>query len=113
MFVYILTNVNDSVLYIGVTNDLMRRLDEHRCGAADGFTKKYQCTKLIYYEQGENIMSALEREKQLKNWSRAKQRVVDSNNESSMARSFIANRRPRRLKEEDPSAALGMTNYFG
>ena len=58
-------------LYIGVTNDLIRRVREHKDGEIDGFTKKYGCKNLIYFEITEDIHSALEREKQLKNWKRA------------------------------------------
>lgn len=69
-FVYILTDKSDAVLYIGITNDLERRLWEHKQKLVDGFTKKYGCQKLIYFEQTENVFSAMEREKQLKNWHR-------------------------------------------
>ena len=71
-FVYFLTNWDDSVLYIGVTSDLPRRLYEHRNGLADGFTKKYNVHKLVYYEHTNDVYSAISREKQLKKWSRAK-----------------------------------------
>ena len=71
-FVYILSNWNDSVVYIGVTSNLPKRLYEHRNGLADGFTKKYNVHKLVYFEQTSDVYSALSREKQLKKWSRAK-----------------------------------------
>jgi len=71
-FVYILSNWNDSVLYIGVTGNLLRRLYEHRNGLADGFTKKYNVHKLVYFEQTNDVYSAISREKQLKKWSRSK-----------------------------------------
>ncbi len=71
-FVYMLTNWDDSVLYIGVTNNLERRLYEHRNGLADGFTKKYNVHKLVYVEQTNDVYSAISREKQLKNWRREK-----------------------------------------
>ena len=71
-FVYILSNWNDSVVYIGVTSNLPKRLYEHRNGLADGFTKKYNVHKLVYFEQTSDVYSALSREKQLKNWSRSK-----------------------------------------
>ena len=61
-FVYILANWNDSVLYIGVTNHLERRLYEHRNGLADGFTKKYNVHKLVYYEYTNDVRAAIERE---------------------------------------------------
>ena len=71
-FVYILSNWDDSVLYIGVTSDLPKRLYAHRNGLVDGFTKKYNVHKLVYYEETTYMRSALEREKQLKGWTRAK-----------------------------------------
>ena len=71
-FVYILSNWDDSVLYIGVTSNLPKRLYEHRNGLVDGFTKKYNVHKLVYYEETSYLRSALEREKQLKGWTRAK-----------------------------------------
>lgn len=69
-YVYILTNRNNNVLYIGVTNNLSRRIYEHKNKLIDGFTKKYNLNKLVYYEMTEDIHSALRREKQLKNWHR-------------------------------------------
>ena len=71
-FVYILANWDDSVLYIGVTGNLPRRLYEHRNGLVDGFTKKYNVHKLVYYEHTSDVYSAISREKQLKKWSRSK-----------------------------------------
>ena len=71
-YVYILSNWCDSVLYIGVTSNLPRRLYEHRNGLADGFTKKYNVHKLVYFEHTNDVRSAIEREKQLKGWTRAK-----------------------------------------
>ena len=61
-----------AVLYIGVTNDLARRISEHRAGEIPGFTANYRCKKLIYYEHCTNVRDAIAREKQLKKWSRAK-----------------------------------------
>ena len=75
-FVYILSNWNDSVVYIGVTSNLPKRLYEHRNGLADGFTKKYNVHKLVYFEQTSDVYSAISREKQLKNWSRAKKNLL-------------------------------------
>ena len=62
-YVYMLSNWDDSVLYIGVTNDLTRRLYEHPNHLADGFTKKYNVNKLVYYEYTQYVRSAIEREK--------------------------------------------------
>ena len=71
-YVYILSNWDDSVLYIGVTNDLPRRLYEHKNRLADGFTSKYNVNKHVYFENTHDVRSAIEREKQLKGWTRAK-----------------------------------------
>jgi putative endonuclease len=71
-YVYMLTNWNNKVLYTGVTNNLERRLYEHKKGLVDGFTKKYNVHKLAYFESTEDINSAIAREKQIKGWTRAK-----------------------------------------
>ena len=71
-FVYILTSYNGNAMYIGVTNDLIRRVYEHKSGMIEGFTKQYRVHKLVYFEQFEDVRAALEREKQLKKWSRTK-----------------------------------------
>ena len=70
--IYILTNFTDKVMYIGMTNNLMRRLYEHKNSSIEGFTKKYHVHKLVYYEEYKTPMEAIKREKQLKNWSRSK-----------------------------------------
>ena len=69
-FVYILTNPGRTVFYIGVTNNLSRRIHEHREKMVEGFSKKYNCTNIVYYEFHETIKAAIVREKQLKNWRR-------------------------------------------
>ncbi len=69
-YVYILTNTKRGVLYTGVTNDLARRIWEHKNKIVLGFTEKYQLTKLVYYEVVEDVLSAISREKQLKRWRR-------------------------------------------
>jgi putative endonuclease len=71
-YVYILTNANHTVLYTGVTNDLARRLNEHKQKKIKGFTKKYNVDKLIYFEEFEFIDLAIAREKQIKGYSRVK-----------------------------------------
>ena len=63
---------NSGVLYIGMTNNLERRVYEHKKELIEGFTKKYKCKKLIYFEESNDIQSILNREKQLKKWSRQK-----------------------------------------
>lgn len=70
--VYIMTNTHNTVLYTGVTNNLARRAYEHKNGMGGVFTKKYNVQKLVYYEIGDNIHSAIEREKQIKGGSRKK-----------------------------------------
>ena len=69
-FVYILANAGNSVMYVGVTNDLGRRLQGHREGLASEFTKQYKVVKLVYYERFGRIEAAIGREKQLKSWRR-------------------------------------------
>lgn len=73
---YILTNWSGKVMYIGVTNDLQRRLYEHRHQLADGFTKRYNVHKLVYFEQTGDVRAAIAREKQLKGWSREKKNAL-------------------------------------
>jgi putative endonuclease len=69
-WVYIMTSSSLSAMYIGVTNDLGRRVDEHRSGMGSEFVKKYKVTKLVYAEEFELIEEAIAREKQLKGWKR-------------------------------------------
>ena len=71
-YIYIMSSPNDSTLYIGVTNDIERRIQEHKSGLIPGFTQKYNCCKLVYYEQYSDINQAIEREKKLKKWRREK-----------------------------------------
>ena len=80
-YVYILTNRNNRVMYIGVTNDLARRLYEHKQELVEGFTKRYHVHKLVYYEQTTDVRSAIAREKQLNGWLRArKNELVETMN---------------------------------
>ncbi len=71
-YVYILTNHTKTTLYVGVTNNLERRLYEHKNKLIDGFSKRYNLNKLVYYEETTSIESAIEREKQLKGYARSK-----------------------------------------
>jgi len=71
-YVYIMTNSLNKVLYVGVTGNLLGRIFQHRNKIVEGFTKKYNVTKLVYYEWTDNVISAIEREKQLKAGSRKK-----------------------------------------
>jgi len=70
-YVYILASSIGGTLYIGVTNDLVRRVYEHRSGAAEGFTKDYEVKRLVYFESFDDIEQAIHREKRLKKWTRA------------------------------------------
>ena len=71
-YVYLMTNKNNTVIYTGVTSNLTKRIYEHREGLIDGFTKKYNIKKLVYYEIADDIESAIAREKQVKAGSRKK-----------------------------------------
>jgi putative endonuclease len=70
-FVYIMTN-RSKTLYTGVTNNLMRRVREHKSGAGSGFTAKYKLDRLVYFERFEDVHNAIEREKRIKGWLRIK-----------------------------------------
>ncbi len=69
-YVYIMSNIRNTVLYTGVTNNLKRRVLEHKTGEGSGFTKRYNAPKLIYFEAGDDINKAIFREKQIKSWNR-------------------------------------------
>ncbi|MCX6561882.1 MAG: GIY-YIG nuclease family protein [Candidatus Aminicenantes bacterium] len=75
-FIYILANSRNIVIYTGVTNDLVRRVYEHKNDFVEGFTRKYRVHKLVYYEVCENALSAIQREKQIKSWSRKKKNAL-------------------------------------
>ena len=80
-YIYFMSNKYDSVLYVGVTNNLERRVIEHRTGNSDAFTARYNCSKLVYYEEYSSIDEAIAREKQIKSWNRArKEKLIDSMN---------------------------------
>ena len=71
-YVYLLANKHNNVLYTGVTNDLIRRVYEHKNKLVAGFTQKYNVDRLVYFEVCSGIVVAIEREKQIKGWSRKK-----------------------------------------
>ena len=76
-FVYMLTNADrHTVLYIGVTNDLEHRANEHSLGSGSAFSRKYNAHKLVYFEAYSDPVGAIAREKQLKNWRRAKKEAL-------------------------------------
>ena len=80
-YVYILANQNNKVLYVGMTNNLQRRLFEHKNRLHDGFTKKYNVDKLVYFEESSQVDVALNREKEIKKWRREKKnRLVETMN---------------------------------
>ncbi len=81
--IYIMTNRTNSVLYVGVTGNLKRRIWLHKTGEVDGFTKKYNVHKLVYFEVFEDFRAAIEREKQLKRWNRTwKDNLINKRNPS-------------------------------
>jgi putative endonuclease len=69
-YIYILTNKNNEVLYIGITNNLLQRVYQHKNKLIDGFTAKYNLNKLVYYEIYQYVQDAIQREKQIKKWNR-------------------------------------------
>lgn len=71
-YVYIIANWNNKVIYVGVTNNLERRIYEHKNKLGEGFSKRYNLTKLVYYEHTADINSAIYREKEIKKWRREK-----------------------------------------
>jgi putative endonuclease len=80
-YVYVLASGVGGTLYVGVTNDLVRRIYEHRTKVGDGFTKKYDVSRLVYFEVFDDIENAIIREKRLKKWNRAwKVRMIEENN---------------------------------
>jgi putative endonuclease len=80
-YVYILTNRPNGTLYVGVTNDLVRRVFEHRSGFVEGFTRRYGLKRFVYFEQFDDIRHAIQREKNIKHWPRAwKVRMIVATN---------------------------------
>ncbi len=71
-YVYIMTTARNTALYTGVTNDLVRRIYEHKYDMVEGFTKRYRVHKIVYYEAGGDVLAVLAREKQIKSWVRQK-----------------------------------------
>ena len=80
-YVYIIVNQHNTVMYVGVTNDLHRRVYEHKAGLVEGFTKRYNINKLVYFESTTDALSAISREKEIKKWRREKKNnLVESVN---------------------------------
>jgi putative endonuclease len=81
--VYILASKRNGTIYIGVTSDLVKRIWQHKNHVVAGFTEKYQVEQLVYFEQFDDMVNAIEREKQLKTWERAwKIKLIEKNNPS-------------------------------
>jgi putative endonuclease len=76
--VYIVTNTHHTVIYTGVTSNLAKRAYEHKHSLVDGFTKKYNCTKLVYYDACDTMEQAILREKQIKGWIRLRKNALIS-----------------------------------
>lgn len=105
--VYIMTN-RSGTLYIGVTNDLLRRVHDHKAKQIEGFTKKYNVTKLVYYETGADIREAIAREKQLKGWRRSKKlALINSSNPNwdDLSDGWFERNEKKRVGAEIPRAA--------
>ena len=80
-YVYVLSNKYNNVIYVGVTNNLTRRVYEHKNKLVEGFTKKYNVDKLVYYEYTNSIEAAIKREKEIKKWRREKKnKLIESMN---------------------------------
>jgi len=75
-YVYLLTNWNNKVMYVGMTNDLKRRIYEHKAKTVKGFTEKYNLNKLVYFEATSNVQAAIAREKEIKKWRREKKNAL-------------------------------------
>ena len=102
-FIYILTNWNNKVIYTGVTNNIFRRIFEHKNKLLNGFTKRYKLIKLVYYKMTTDINNTIAREKEIKKWRiEKKNRLVESTNPKW-------NDLTEALIDEDPSLRFGMT----
>ena len=75
-YVYLMTNQANKVMYVGMTNDLVRRIYQHRNRILEGFTSRYHVDKLVYYEETSNVRAAIEREKEIKKWRREKKNTL-------------------------------------
>ena len=108
-YVYILTNKSNNVLYTGVTNDLIRRVYEHKHHLDNNsFTAKYNVTKLVYFEETSDVKAAIEREKQIKSWSRIKKILLGEGEESYAGRSLSLT--VRVINEIATSAPSGLSS---
>jgi putative endonuclease len=105
--VYMMQSTSRHVLYIGITSDLRARVWQHKHGSFEGFTDRYKCHRLVYYERYQDVHRAIGREKQLKGWRREKKdRLVETLNPhwKDLSEGWFGD------ETKGPSAALGMTN---
>ncbi|NBX04053.1 MAG: GIY-YIG nuclease family protein [Alphaproteobacteria bacterium] len=100
-YVYMVTNWNNTVLYTGITNDIFRRAWEHETKQHKGFTEKYNLAKMVYVEEYQNVLEAIEREKQIKRWRRSKKDALINHTNPYWNNLMHA--------QQDPSTSLGMT----
>jgi len=75
-YIYIMSNTYNTTIYVGVTDNLERRVSEHRTPEGRSFTSRYNCYKLVYYEEFSNIIEAISREKQIKSWNRQRKELL-------------------------------------
>ncbi|MGZ4967312.1 MAG: GIY-YIG nuclease family protein [Chthoniobacterales bacterium] len=111
LFVYMMTNASRSVLYIGVTNSLVRRVWQHQHGEVEGFTKRYRLSRLVYYESYERPRDAISREKELKGWTRAKKNALIATKNPKW--SDLSSMLFQPARDPSPSARLRMTRSGG
>lgn len=80
-YIYVISNWNNKVIYVGMTNDIERRIYEHKNKIFEGFSKKYNLNKLVYYEHTNDVNAAIRREKEIKKWRREKKnKLIESMN---------------------------------
>ncbi len=111
-FIYLLTNRWKNVLYTGVTNSLERRIWQHKNGTIPGFTKNYNCNRLVYFEIYERIEQAIAREKEIKGWTRVKKNaLVETQNPewNDLAADWYLDGPPADEGDPSPSSRLRMT----
>jgi len=106
-WVYLLTNRWKTVLYTGVTNNLERRIWQHKNKTFPGFTKRYNCDRLVYFESFERIEQAIAREKQIKGWIRAKKNALIATTNSEWMTSQRCGRRVLRFAQDDKNFRSG------
>ncbi|WP_319587777.1 GIY-YIG nuclease family protein [uncultured Desulfobulbus sp.] len=75
-YIYLLTNQNNKVMYVGMTNNLKRRVYEHKTKQVAGFTEKYNVNRLVYFEETQDVLIAIAREKEIKKWRREKKNLL-------------------------------------